>query len=238
MAQDRDLVGLFAEMVVGGSDGKALAERTLDIVLAMSRARAAAILKKEKNRVTLFAARGIDQAVLDAVETIWSRYRSGLEAGEVFYLADPRNDPRIRKGGGAQDFPPSVAVLPIFDSGSLVALLYLDGRVPGFCEPSDLKRLGQLAKVISKAVRDVDEAEPPKSGWHDYLERTSLEDLEREKLLIALERSNWTIARAARALGVSRLTIYKRLRRLKISPKKARQERRKSGGQGGDTAVS
>jgi hypothetical protein len=52
--------------------------------------------------------------------------------------------------------------------------------------------------------------------WESYLERTPLRDLERQKLLLLLERHEWNIARVARLLGMARRTVYARLERYRI----------------------
>jgi transcriptional regulator of acetoin/glycerol metabolism len=53
-------------------------------------------------------------------------------------------------------------------------------------------------------------------SWEAYLERTPVEDMEREKLLLLLNRNEWNIARVARLMGVTRRTIYLRLQRYNI----------------------
>jgi transcriptional regulator of acetoin/glycerol metabolism len=53
-------------------------------------------------------------------------------------------------------------------------------------------------------------------AWETYLERTPVEDMEREKLLLLLNRNEWNIARVARLMGVTRRTIYLRLQRHNI----------------------
>jgi transcriptional regulator of acetoin/glycerol metabolism len=53
-------------------------------------------------------------------------------------------------------------------------------------------------------------------AWETYLERTPVEDMEREKLLLLLNRNEWNIARVARLMGVTRRTIYLRLQRYNI----------------------
>jgi transcriptional regulator of acetoin/glycerol metabolism len=53
-------------------------------------------------------------------------------------------------------------------------------------------------------------------AWEAYLERTPVEDMEREKLLLLLNRNEWNIARVARLMGVTRRTIYLRLQRYNI----------------------
>jgi len=61
-----------------------------------------------------------------------------------------------------------------------------------------------------------EEARTSTERWETYLERTPVQDLEREKLLLLLNRNEWNIARVARLMGVTRRTIYLRLQRYNI----------------------
>jgi DNA-binding NtrC family response regulator len=101
----------------------------------------------------------------------------------------------------------------------VVALIYVDSLEPHFCTPQDIDRLGKFARIIAKAVADRPEGQrvPTRAeAWETYLERTPVEDMEREKLLLLLNRNEWNIARVSRLMGVTRRTIYLRLQRYAI----------------------
>jgi transcriptional regulator of acetoin/glycerol metabolism len=49
--------------------------------------------------------------------------------------------------------------------------------------------------------------------------------MEREKLLLLLNRNEWNIARVARLMGVTRRTIYLRLERYKIPRERVRKSK-------------
>ncbi len=49
-----------------------------------------------------------------------------------------------------------------------------------------------------------------------YLETTPVEEVQRRQLEGLLNRHEWKLSQVARVLGVSRLTVYKRMRRLGI----------------------
>jgi transcriptional regulator of acetoin/glycerol metabolism len=81
--------------------------------------------------------------------------------------------------------------------------------------------LSKFSRIVSKAVLDsgAPSERPARSredAWETYLERTPVEDMEREKLLLLLNRNEWNIARVARLMGVTRRTIYLRLQRYNI----------------------
>jgi transcriptional regulator with GAF, ATPase, and Fis domain len=205
-----------------------LAERTLEVVMALCNGRAGAIFKKDGKGITLHTSRGIDQKVLDAVETVWARHKDVLAKGEAFYVPDRLADRRLpkeqRESGVA-----SFVVVPVFAADELLALLYVDSHDPHFCEPHDLERLTKLSRIVAKAVAGSDgsPAEPAESVWRNYLERTPLEDMEREKLLLLLNRNEWNISRVARLMEVTRRTIYMRLARHKIPREKVPKTRRR-----------
>ena len=96
----------------------------------------------------------------------------------------------------------------------------MDSQDPHFCTTQDLERLGKFSRIIAKAVDEDEgaaERAPSRSeAWESYLERTPVEDMEREKLLLLLNRNEWNIARVARLMAVTRRTIYLRLHRYNI----------------------
>jgi transcriptional regulator with GAF, ATPase, and Fis domain len=222
-----DLIDQFTELVVGADDPRRLAERTLEVVMSLNNGRSGAVFTRDGDRVTLFASKGIDQNVLDAVQTVWNNYRETLQRGEPFYVPDTSAERRLPKseGKGAAGF----VVVPVFDEDNLVALLYVDSFDPHFCETHDLARLSKFSRIVAKAVSDSASPAPKMpipvtvDAWQTYLERTPVEDMEREKLLLLLNRNEWNIARVARLMGVTRRTIYLRLQRYNIPREKVRK---------------
>lgn len=219
-----DLVDEFADLVVGAADPRRLAERTLDLLIALGNGRAGAVFAREGNGFSLFASRGIDQRVLDTVPRIWEERRDLLLRGEVFYASDRATDRRLSRN--ERTGPPSFVIVPVQTGGALSALIYLDSTEPHFCAPHDLERLGKFARIIAKAVADSrrpdrDSRDP--EGWQAYLERTPVRDLERDKLLLLLNRNEWNIARVARLMGLTRRTVYLRLQRLGIPRERVRR---------------
>ena len=218
MKRHVDLIDRFADLVVSADDPRTLAERTLEVLMSLNRGRSGAVFAQDGDTVTLFASRGIDQDVLDAVKTVWARYRETLQNQQTFYVANRDEDQQLprREPGG----PASLVVMPVFSGNKLVALLYLDSFDPHFCGPNDLERMSRFTRILAKAVTGIEphreEAKTTVEKWETYLERTPVEDLEREKLLLLLNRNEWNIARVARLMGVTRRTIYLRLQRYNI----------------------
>jgi len=224
------LIDQFAELVVGADDPWRLAVRTLEMVMSLTNGRSGAVFTREGDRMTLFASRGIDQHVLDSVEAAWSRHREGFLKGETVYVPDRDRDTTLGRAperGG----PASLAVAPVFSNDELVALFYVDSLQPHFCTPHDLERMGKFSRILAKAVTSgamAEGREPSRTeDWEHYLERTPVDDMAREKLLLLLNRNEWNIARVSRLMGVTRRTIYLRLQRYGVPREKIRKTLRR-----------
>ena len=209
------LLGQFADLAVEADDPHRLAERALEVVMALANGRSGGVFIAADARLTLFASRGIDQHVLDAIETLWGRAKDQLRRGQPIYVPDTGRDEDLARAttGG----PASLAVFPVFDGDALVALLYVDSAEPDFCAGTDVEQLAKFARMLAGAVRPA--ADPPARNvaeWEAYLERTSVPDIERQKLLLLLNHNAWNIARVARLMGVTRRTVYLRLQRYNI----------------------
>ncbi len=214
MARRTDLIDQFADLVIGADDPRRLGERTIDVVLSLVEGRCGAVFTLDGDRLLLFASRGVDQHALDAAQAIWSARADSLRQGEAFYAPEPAAIPGPK---GARPGPASASVVPVLQDGLLVALLYIDAAEPHFLNNADRERLSKFARIIAKAVTQTAGSKPSRAeAWETYLERTPVEDMEREKLLLLLTRNEWNIARVARLMGVTRRTIYLRLQRHNI----------------------
>ncbi len=231
MARRVDLIDQFTELVVGADDPRRLAERTLEVVMSLLNGRAGAVFTCEGDEVTLFASRGIDQAVLEIVPASWRSQRDALRRGETFYVPDRASERRLPASVVERAGPASFAIAPVLEEEALVALLYVDSQEPHFCDAHDLDRLSKFSRIVAKSVSDT--ASPRRGGgagdsWEAYLERTPVEDMEREKLLLLLNRNEWNIARVARMMGVTRRTVYLRLQRYNIPRERVPKSRLKT----------
>jgi transcriptional regulator with GAF, ATPase, and Fis domain len=226
-----DLIDQFADLVVGADDPRRLAERTLEVIMSLLNGRSGAVFTREGDKLNLFASRGIDQGALDSLYGVWSRFRGTLEKGDTFYVPERDTDtrlPRSAERGGAASF----AVVPVASGDGLLAVVYVDSLDPHFCSTHDLERMGKFSRIIAKAVTETGTTRTPTQSraeaWETYLERTPVEDMEREKLLLLLNRNEWNIARVARLMAVTRRTIYLRLQRYNIPRERVPKTRLKS----------
>jgi DNA-binding NtrC family response regulator len=107
----------------------------------------------------------------------------------------------------------------------------VDSQEPHFCDAHDLERLSKFSRIVAKSVNDTAAPRPAggsSDSWEAYLERTPVEDMEREKLLLLLNRNEWNIARVARMMGVTRRTVYLRLQRYNIPRERVPKSRLKT----------
>ena len=183
MVRRVDLIDQFTELVVGADDPRRLAERTLEVVMSLLNGRAGAVFTCNRDEVMLFASRGIDQAVLDIVPLTWAAQKDALRRGDTFYVPDRSAERRLPVAVAERPGPASFAIAPVLEDEALVALLYVDSQEPHFCDAHDLDRLSKFSRIVAKSVHDT--ASPRPGGvvgdsWEAYLERTPVEDLERE----------------------------------------------------------
>ncbi len=151
----------------------------------------------------LVAYHDVTQSALDIAHSVWARRREDLRAG------------RIVPYGHA-------AVWPLFDGPELAAFLYLD-RIPADFPDDDsrahaaditarLRRLIVPSRVATYLATGLSLAE-------------AADEVERDRLVMALDLCGGNVAAAARHLGIARETLYKRAHRLDVEIHKLRQRR-------------
>jgi transcriptional regulator with GAF, ATPase, and Fis domain len=218
---EAEVIDQFTDIVLGGHRARQLGERTLDVVLALTHGRAAAIFRPQGDGVSLFASRGIDQSVLDAMAGIHARERASLERGEAFVSPSRQGERRLPPG--SEEAERGVVVLPVREKDALVALLYVDSERPDFSPSREVGQVARFARLVARSVQPGESPAQERESWQEYLERTPVEDMEREKMLLLLERNEWNIARVSRLMGVTRRTVYLRLARYQITRQKIRK---------------
>ena len=154
MARRLDLIDQFTELVVGADDPRRLAERTLEVVMSLLNGRAGAVFTCDGEGVTLFASRGIDQAVLEIVPASWASQKDAFRKGETFYVPDRATERRVPAAVSERPGPASFAIVPVLEDESLLALLYVDSQEPHFCDAHDLDRLAKFSRIVAKSVND------------------------------------------------------------------------------------
>jgi DNA-binding phage protein len=180
----------------GPSDSQRIALSTLELVLGLTRGLSGAVFSCETEaRLGLITSRGLDQRIMDTVTRLWNERRAGLLAEPAYYA--PR--------------PESFLVLTCIDGQRPVCLLYADMAQPELRLGAE--ELAAFRKILLREIGDPVSARDRPEEVRAYLVHTSPEDIERDRLVLLLERHEWNVSRVARLAGMSRDTMYRRLRR-------------------------
>ena len=185
------------------------AEQVLDLAFqALSLncgARICAAWRREAQRLHLVLGRPVNSYLLGAAEGVWSEARDALERGET-----------VPEAGGA--------FVPLLDDqGGCVGLLALDVHP----EPADAARRTFVAAMVDSIRQAVVDSGSQERVWP--LDPTlagadTFERLERAQLVTALEHCDWNVSWAARALGVTKQALYRRMQKhTVVRPHPARQ---------------
>jgi len=184
------------EMLVQ-QDPKRSADGALGLLLGHVQASSAAVFQVRQRELVLFVSRGIDQDDLDRARRAWAKGPTRPLAGEA----------------PAQDH---VTLIPLQERDVPLGALYVGS--------SRRLSVGQdtLDAILPILLAALKAAENPvvRSPVDAYLESTPAEEIEREQLLLLLSKNEWNIARVARLLGLSRVTVYHRLARYGLSRKR------------------
>jgi len=154
---------------------------------ARCRARGAAVVTVVGDDLASFAGEVL-LSRLTTVNQLWKVEARGLRAG------------RPVNGDGYR-------VLPLMDARVLIGLLFIEGGDGVEPKSPDVVALAATLKIAR---------ENPFRLEADDMEIVTGAEIERQRLLSALERHEWNIARVARLIGVTRRTIYLRLKRYNI----------------------
>ena len=191
-------------------------EETLVQVMTETRATCAGLFLG-RGDASLLGGVGVDQACLDRVRTSWQQEAERLRDGRPAWFG-------------------TWCVWPC-ESTRGCLLVYLAG--PTLKLPEIREAVGAVAELLDMLMGiDQGLTEAPGGGEAAqaavdlYLKATSPAEVERRQLSIVLNESEWNIARAARALGITRITVYNRMQRLGIARLRVRRSAVRLGGGG------
>jgi predicted DNA-binding protein (UPF0251 family) len=194
------LTDQLAALLVAG-DPRGAADRTLEFLRSLNKARAAVVFALDEDRLILFTGHGFSLETVATVQAAWADHRSELGAGQVLRGSDARA---------------TYAIAPLLANGSVVALLYMDVAVGPEWAALDLGSLTAFGVALGQAVIAAASASPAPSAIQAYLSQTSDGEIARERLLLLLVQNEWNISRVARLMGITRRTVYHRLERHSI----------------------
>jgi ActR/RegA family two-component response regulator len=159
------------------------ADRILTRLVQMHLARGGAILRPHQGQVEIWMSVGLNLAAAAELPVRWADHADGLAAGRSVV-------------------EPGFALFPALRGGELVAALYLAQP-----ESLSLPEAAIFTSAIAEAVVASETAEPRRPA-----PQPSPAEQGRLQLLTLLERTDWNIAEVSRLLGVTRRTVYMRLR--------------------------
>jgi len=172
-------------------DPRRSADRILTRLIQVHQARGGAILRPRHDQVEVWLSAGLTLAAGAELPVRWADHREAVAAGQSVV-------------------EPGFALLPAMLGDEMVAALYL--AQPDGLAVADARVFGP---AIAQAVRASDMPEAPR--WVPQVNPT---EEARLQLLSVLERHEWNIAEVSRLLGVTRRTVYLRLRSFAIARKR------------------
>jgi predicted DNA-binding protein (UPF0251 family) len=170
------------------------ATRLLGRLMEQTRATAGAVLVPSDQDLRVFVSRQASLERLSQGRSTVAAQRLILQRGEAV-VAD------------------GVTLLPLTRDGGLVGVVLLEGG-PLSLEGTDLILTALVAAVM------VAMAPRPLGGDLDQFVGIRSDEVERHRLIELLKRNEWNLARVARVLGVTRRTVYMRLKRYDIARQK------------------
>ena len=236
MKKDDIVIDKMTDLMVNLVNPSRLVEQTFEIAMCFCNAeRGAIFLKNKEGKLDLRASKNIDQSLIEVVNTLYrTLYFEMSSSGEIIYTPNLELDIRFRSlsesvGKAIQSF----VCIPIVQKSRTLGIFYLDSlSEPNMCSSTDLERLDKFSKFITKVLLDESginkyfASEPAQERGkkseefarliQDYLIEKSIDEIEKEKIVLLLKRTNWNLSRVAKLMGVQRRTIYIKLKKYNI----------------------
>jgi DNA-binding protein Fis len=169
-------------------DPRGQALRLLDHVASRYKARAVAVVTVAVDDLTSFAGE-VSLSRFATLQAVWKTDAKDLRAGR-----------RVIRDG--------YRILPLMDGPVLAGLLFIEGA-------TGVESTNPVVTALAAALKAAHERPMLNDGPFEAATMAGGE-IERRRLVATLERHEWNIARVARLMGVTRRTIYLRLKRYKI----------------------
>ncbi|PYQ09927.1 MAG: hypothetical protein DMF83_01770 [Acidobacteria bacterium] len=167
-------------------DPRMQAGRLLDHIAAQCKAKGAAVVTVDSGELASFAGE-VPLSRLTALESLWKAEAKNLRAGLAVTVGSYR-------------------LLPLMNGQELTGLLFIEGD-------TGVEKKNSAVIALAAALK----AARGRPAPHFALgEEVAGRETERQRLVAALEHHEWNIARVARLIGVTRRTVYLRLKRYSI----------------------
>jgi hypothetical protein len=167
-------------------DPRIHAGKLLDHIVAQCKAKGAAAVTVDAGELASFVGE-VPLSRLTALESLWKGEAKNLRAGLAVTAGSYR-------------------LLPLIDGQELTGLLFIEGD-------TNVEKKNPAVIALAAALK----AARVRPAPHLALgENVVGRETERQRLVAALEDHEWNIARVARLIGVTRRTVYLRLKRYSI----------------------
>jgi len=178
--------------MLAARDPRRAAEVILEFLGNVNVARSTGLyVVEEEGRLRLLLAHGATQAALEWSGETYVLYPEVLHSGR-----------EVREG---RDI-----LIPVLELERLVGLLYFDA------EHVDVEGARELMPLLAEAIAAAAMAPAMSDALTEYLAATPTAVIERQRLLVLLNRHEWNLARVARELRITRTTLYARMAAHKI----------------------
>ncbi len=206
-------IGAAAFQRVLARDPRGAMEETLAQLMVDTGAGSAALFLG-RGEVELLGGVSVDQACLDRARGAWREDPNRFRDSQPLWAGEWSLWPR----------PSGRGQLLLYLAGPHLKLPQVREAVAGVGGLLDVLVKVEASRVATPEV-DIDVA------VDSYLRSTTPEEVERRQLVVVLQQSEWNIARAARALGMTRATVYKRIEKFGIDRLRIRHgDRAEAGG--------
>ena len=187
------------------TDDERGADEMFGLLMALtSSPRAALFARRSDGQLALAMSQGVDGPSLDLARGEWDR-RGEAAAGAPWY------------GNGPEC---AYLMLPCVDADALAGVLYLELSPKSRRVPAG--HLATFSNIFGRALRAQAGLGPPPVAEPEAPVARSVEAA-RENLILLLERHEWNVSRVSRVLGVTRMTVYNRMRRLRVPRQRLRK---------------
>lgn len=186
-------------------DPEGAAERILALAMKVSGARAISVFAFVDRRTRLIKSVGLDEDDLERVRALTGELRQRLERGVHVDAREATSLPLMRPG-----------------TQELVGVLYIRGATN---QAAVAATMAPISSMLAAAVVAVVEPRVLNTTVQHYLTNQSEEDIDRDKLVLALVQCRYNVSQTAARLGVTRATVYKRMIRHGIPRDKVKQGR-------------
>lgn len=206
MPRRRDNASQTPSLVEQVLDEQSLLVELLTTATNLVKAERAALLTCRRGNWSLEAAVGLGDQAQKFIK---------LLSGEDIIVRKERLERKLAQAVGAKN----AALLVAATEPEMLTVMYIDRKQSS--KPFSQKERTSLDFFPALAYRLLEQVQRYQVSMKDMLVDKSTAELERERILLALQRTRWSIKDAVEILGIPRRTLYYKMARLRIKGPRA-----------------